>query len=48
MGGNIPVRVFGRDFFPKARVLLGKMKDPSEASVGIFGLEFSGTMRLNF
>lgn len=48
MGGDIPARLFGHDFFPKARVLLGKMKDPSEQSVSVFGLEFSGTMRFNF
>jgi hypothetical protein len=47
-GGDVPVRIFGHDFFPKARVLLGKMKDPDEASVSVFGLEFSGTMRFNF
>jgi hypothetical protein len=48
MGGDIPVRLFGSDFFPKARVLLGKMKDPMEESVSIFGLELSGTLRFNF
>jgi hypothetical protein len=48
MGGDIPMRIFGQDFFPKARVLLGKMKDPDEIAVGIFGLEFGGTMRFNF
>lgn len=48
MGGDIPVRVFGNDFFPKARVLLGKMKDPMEESISIFGLALSGTLRLNF
>jgi hypothetical protein len=48
LGGDIPVRIFGNDFFPKARVLLGKMKDPDEASVSLFGLEFSGTMRFTF
>jgi hypothetical protein len=47
-GGDIPMRLFGNDFFPKARVLLGKMKGPDEASVSVFGLEFSGTMRFNF
>lgn len=47
-GGDVPVRVYGNDFFPKARVLLGKIKDPTEASVSVFGLEFSGTVRLNF
>lgn len=48
MGGDIPVRLFGHDFFPRARVLLGKMKDPDEISRSVFGLEFSGTMRFNF
>ena len=47
MGGDIPVRLFGHDFFPRARVLLGQMKDPDEAFVGLFGLEFSGTLRFN-
>jgi len=46
-GGDIPVRIFGNEFFPKARVLLGKMKDPDEQSVSVFGLEFSGTMRFS-
>ena len=48
VGGDIPVRIYGHDFFPKVRVLLGKMKNPNEASVSVFGLEFGGTMRLNF
>lgn len=47
-GGDVPLRVFGHDFFPKARVLLGEMKDPNEESVDVFGLEFSGTMRFDF
>ena len=48
LGGDIPVRLFGSDFFPKARVLLGKIKDPDETPVSVFGLEFSGTVRLSF
>jgi hypothetical protein len=48
LGGDIPVRLFGSDFFPKARVLLGKIEDPDETPVSVFGLEFSGTMRLSF
>jgi len=48
MGGDIPVRLFGYDFFPRARVLLGKMKDPNEQGVSLFGLEFGGTMRFSF
>jgi hypothetical protein len=47
-GGDIPVRLFGHDLFPKARVLLGSMKDPLGSSVSVFGLEFSGTMRFDF
>jgi hypothetical protein len=48
MGGDIPVRLFGHDFFPRARVLLGKMKDPDDNGVSLFGLEFGGTMRFSF
>lgn len=47
-GGDVPVRVFGNDLFPKARVLIGRMKDPLGSSVNVFGMEFSGTMRFNF
>jgi len=47
-GGDVPIRMFGNDFFPRARVLIGKMKDPMGESVSVFGLEFSGTMRFDF
>jgi hypothetical protein len=48
-GGDIPIRVFGgSDFFPKARVLVGSVKNPTGDSVSLFGLEFRGTLRAGF
>jgi hypothetical protein len=48
-GGDIPIRVFGGyDFFPKARVLLGSITNPDGDGVGVFGLEFRGTVRAAF
>jgi hypothetical protein len=48
-GGDLPMRVFGGyDFFPKARVLLGSIKASSGAGVGVFGMEFTGTIRASF
>jgi hypothetical protein len=48
-GGDIPLRLFGGyDFFPKARVYFGSIRDATGADVSTMGLEFKGTMRLNF
>lgn len=48
-GGDLPIRVFGGyDFFPKARVLLGSIKNSAGSGVGVFGMEFSGTVRASF
>jgi hypothetical protein len=48
-GGDLPIRVFGGyDFFPQARVLMGSIKNDTGASVGLFGLEFTGTIRGSF
>ena len=48
-GGDLPMRIFGGyDFFPKARVLLGSIKDSTGAGVGVFGMEFTGTVRASF
>lgn len=48
-GGDVPVRIFGgHDFFPKARVLLGSLKDPTGNGVRVFGMEFKGTMVASF
>ncbi len=48
-GGDLPMRVFGGyDFFPKARVLLGSIKSSVGEGVGVFGMEFTGTLRASF
>jgi hypothetical protein len=48
-GGDIPMRILGgRDFFPKARILIGSLKDPAGAGVRVFGMEFKGTMVASF
>ncbi len=48
-GGDIPMRIFGgNDFFPKARVLIGSLKDATGAGVRVFGMEFKGTVRASF
>lgn len=48
-GGDIPMRIFGgNDFFPKARVLIGSLKDAAGAGVRVFGMEFKGTVRASF
>ena len=45
-GGDLPLRIFGSwDFFPKAQVILGSVKDALGASKRITGAEFSGTLR---
>ena len=49
IGGDIPIRVLGGyDFFPKARVLLGSIKDITGVGIGLLGMEFKGTVRLSF
>lgn len=48
-GGDVPMRVFGgHDFFPKARILLGSLKDPTGSGVRVFGIELKGTMVASF
>lgn len=48
-GGDLPVRIFGGyDFFPEARVLLGSIKSTTGAGVGVFGMEFRGTLRATY
>jgi hypothetical protein len=45
-GGDIPVRLFGGyDFFPKARVLYGSIKDPTGRATNVLGAELSATVR---
>jgi hypothetical protein len=48
-GGDIPLRLFGSwDFFPKAQVIIGAVKDATGASRQVTGAEFSGTVRWGF
>ncbi|HSW31416.1 MAG TPA: hypothetical protein VLH75_18155 [Longimicrobiales bacterium] len=48
-GGDIPLRLFGSwDFFPKAQVIIGAVKDATGASKQVTGAEFSGTVRWGF
>lgn len=45
-GGDLPLRIFGSwDFFPKAQILIGSVKDALGASKRITGAEFGGTLR---
>lgn len=48
-GGDLPLRLFGSwDFFPKAGVIVGSVKDATGASKRVTGAEFSGTLRWGF
>jgi len=48
-GGDIPLRLFGSwDFFPKAQVIIGAVKDATGASKQVTGAEFGGTVRWGF
>ena len=48
-GGDIPIRVFGGyEFFPKARVYFGSIRDFAGGGVSLLGLEVKGTVRTTF
>lgn len=47
-GGDIPIRIAGTEFFPKVRVYFGSIKDFNEVAVSTVGMEFNGTIRVNF
>lgn len=47
-GGDIPIRISGTEFFPKARVFFGAIKDISQIAVSTLGMDFNGTIRVNF
>lgn len=47
-GGDIPIRIAGTEFFPKARVYFGSIKDINEVAVSTLGMELNGTIRVNF
>jgi hypothetical protein len=40
--------VGGYDCFPRARVILGSIKASTGEGVGVFGMEFTGTVRASF
>lgn len=49
VGGDLPLRVFGSwDFFPKAQVIIGAVKDATGGSKQVTGAEFGGTVRWGF
>lgn len=48
-GGDFPVRLFGGyDFFPKARILVGSVKDGTGVGRGLLGAELTATVRWSF
>jgi len=47
-GGDIPIRLVGSDFFPKARVYFGSIKSVAGEQVSLLGMEFKGTIRVSF
>lgn len=47
-GGDLPLRLFGWDFFPDAKVIFGTVKDATGASRSVTGAQFSGTIRWGF
>jgi len=47
-GGDVPVRLWGSELFPRARVFFGAMRDPAGADAGVFGMEFKATVRTRF
>ena len=46
-GGDIPIRLFGADFFPKARVFFGTLRAQTGDDVNLIGAELKGTLRLS-
>ena len=47
-GGDIPIRLAGTEFFPKARVYFGSIRDITGTDISTVGMEFKGTFRFNF
>lgn len=47
-GGDIPIRLAGTEFFPKARVFFGSIKNITGTEISTVGMEFKGTLRFNF
>ena len=47
-GGDIPIRLLGSEFFPKARVYFGAIQSLTGEDVSLLGMEFRGTFRVGF
>lgn len=47
-GGDLPVRLFGWDFFPAVKVVYGQVEDAAGSSQSVTGAQFSGTIRWGF
>lgn len=47
-GGDIPLRLRGIDFFPKARVHYGAIRSQTGEDVGLLAMELAGTFRVSF
>ena len=47
-GGDIPIRLLGGEFFPKARVYFGSIQSLVGDDVSLLGMEFKGTLRFGF
>lgn len=47
-GGDIPMRLLGSEFFPKARVYFGSIRSLAGDGIGLLGMEFRGTFRVSF
>lgn len=49
VGGDLPLRLFGSwDFFPRAQVIIGAVKDATGSARQVTGAEFGGTVRWGF
>lgn len=48
VGGDVPVRFFGSEFFPKARVYFGAIRSLTGEDVSLLGMELKGTFRVGF
>ena len=47
-GGDIPIRISGTEFFRKARVVFGMIKDICQIAVSTLSMDSNGTLRVNF
>lgn len=48
VGGDVPVRLLGSEFFPKARVYFGAIQSLTGEDVSLLGMELKGTFRVGF